>query len=619
MAALSASLKDKVVDFWRTSVAGLLPDGSGDAVKDIYHDGRVGLYTPTPQADFHIKRTAVAGGVTALIENTDSTASDYSELTMQNSAAVMTVGAYSAGGYGYIATNTPHKLLFGANNNTSLIIDINGNIGIGLTATANNPTDTLFIGSPTGGDSGLTFEGINAGTVATVGAAPLGVTATGKVVRYAVPTFDATVNFNTVTPTTGGVVFTPNTPASTTVIYVSSVDGSQWTYNGTTYVSAPASADWKTTGNVGTTPANNFIGTTDNVGLSIRTNNAIRQTVTAAGDVGVNTITPISKFDVNGGGLFGVQKSPLDAAMSVGANILNAAAPTKITTQAVTTPETAMRLISAGTSGIKYNTSADFQLGTYATGINAQTKLNIRLGNGNTHTPDTDVMTLQGNGNVGIGTTTPTSKLEVRTTGSTVAQLDIASSNENVDSVLSLSTPFQFSLNTRKTAIVAKALTNWSRADLHFVLNSNTDTGSFSAGADTKAIIKNDGSFGIGTTAPTQKLHVIGNILASGTITPSDKRLKSNIKDVTYGVKDLLKLKPISYTKKFSLDKAEKGEVKEFGFIAQDLQKVMPELVVEGTDKDKILAVSYTSLIPVLIKAIQEQQQQIEALKAKMK
>ena len=115
-----------------------------------------------------------------------------------------------------------------------------------------------------------------------------------------VATFDSTVDFNTANPNTGGTVFTPNTPASTTVLYVSSVDGSQWTYNGTTYITAPVSSDWKVTGNAGTVQATNFVGTTDNVGLSFRTNNTIRQTITNTGNVGIGTTTPTSILHVNG-------------------------------------------------------------------------------------------------------------------------------------------------------------------------------------------------------------------------------------------------------------------------------------------------------------------------------
>lgn len=134
---------------------------------------------------------------------------------------------------------------------------------------------------------------------------------------------DATVSFNTSNPNTGGPTFTPNTPASTDYIYVSSVDNSQWTYNGSTYVTytPPASTPWylssgtsdagsnKTaaiyrTGNIG-------IGnTTPNAKLDIRTNPTntsdpgsgylgIGTTTTAANTAGAGAI----RYSTSSGGI----------------------------------------------------------------------------------------------------------------------------------------------------------------------------------------------------------------------------------------------------------------------------------------------------------------------------
>jgi hypothetical protein len=105
---------------------------------------------------------------------------------------------------------------------------------------------------------------------------------------------------------------------------------------------------------------------------------------------------------------------------------------------------------------------------------------------------------------------------------------------------------------------------------------------------------------------------------------PSDIRLKKEIKPIETSLSQLLKLSPVSYVKKSSLASTNYN-IKENGFIAQELQKLFPELVVEGNDKDKLLSVNYISLIPILTKSIQEQQQQIadqdkvnEALKKQM-
>jgi hypothetical protein len=115
--------------------------------------------------------------------------------------------------------------------------------------------------------------------------------------------FDATIDFSVNTdPNTAGTTFSPNTPISGTVVYVSTINGAQWTYNGTAYVTAPASADWKTTGNAATVQATNFLGTVDNVGFSIRTNNVIRKTITGNGNEGINQLAPTNKLHVNNSG-----------------------------------------------------------------------------------------------------------------------------------------------------------------------------------------------------------------------------------------------------------------------------------------------------------------------------
>ncbi|MEI6679787.1 MAG: hypothetical protein WCL21_14330 [Mariniphaga sp.] len=105
---------------------------------------------------------------------------------------------------------------------------------------------------------------------------------------------DATIEFNQLTPTTAGVVFTPNTPASKDYVYVSTVDNSQWTYNGSIYVTytPPASTAWNLAG--GTTDAGSnktgAISRTGNVGVG--TTPTVRldaRATTGDGAVGIGT------------------------------------------------------------------------------------------------------------------------------------------------------------------------------------------------------------------------------------------------------------------------------------------------------------------------------------------
>jgi hypothetical protein len=97
----------------------------------------------------------------------------------------------------------------------------------------------------------------------------------------------------------------------------------------------------------------------------------------------------------------------------------------------------------------------------------------------------------------------------------------------------------------------------------------------------------------------------------------SDKRWKDKIINLPYGLNMVNKLRPVDYVRKNNTNKTH-----EIGFIAQEVEKVLTDL---GYDKQGILtkddsgymSLRYNDFIPVLTKAIQEQQAQIEALKAK--
>ncbi|MEP7323444.1 MAG: tail fiber domain-containing protein [Saprospiraceae bacterium] len=93
----------------------------------------------------------------------------------------------------------------------------------------------------------------------------------------------------------------------------------------------------------------------------------------------------------------------------------------------------------------------------------------------------------------------------------------------------------------------------------------------------------------------------------------SDYRLKENIKPIDFGLKEVLKIKPVSYSLK-----GDNIKTTQLGYVAQDLKKVIPT-VVHGIEDKEMLSVTYTELIPVLTKAIQEQQVMIEALQKEVK
>ncbi len=106
----------------------------------------------------------------------------------------------------------------------------------------------------------------------------------------------------------------------------------------------------------------------------------------------------------------------------------------------------------------------------------------------------------------------------------------------------------------------------------------------------------------ISTTSTTADLTVSGNITASADVVAySDERLKSNIK--TLDGSKVLKMRGVSFDKD-----GKKGS----GVIAQELEKVAPELV---HNESEYKGVAYGNLTGYLIEAIKELKQEIEELK----
>jgi len=109
----------------------------------------------------------------------------------------------------------------------------------------------------------------------------------------------------------------------------------------------------------------------------------------------------------------------------------------------------------------------------------------------------------------------------------------------------------------------------------------------------------------------------LGNIRQDGGssvqyATGSDRRLKTDIRDTRYGLEDLLNIQVADYSYKNSPDYTHTG------FIAQQLHERYPEAVSPGGDDPKTdpWMVDYGRVTPLLVKAVQEQQEIIEALKA---
>ena len=106
----------------------------------------------------------------------------------------------------------------------------------------------------------------------------------------------------------------------------------------------------------------------------------------------------------------------------------------------------------------------------------------------------------------------------------------------------------------------------------------------------------------------------------------SDQRFKTNISELSQGINDIKLLNPVTYDTEMGIDSTtpepRKSELidnqkNQMGFLAQEVQTIFPNLVFYNVEADKYM-LDYTGLIPVLVKAIQEQQTKIEELEAEI-
>ena len=145
-------------------------------------------------------------------------------------------------------------------------------------------------------------------------------------------------------------------------------------------------------------------------------------------------------------------------------------------------------------------------------------------------------------------------------------------------------------------ATVTNSATAFNIANTAFVIGNGTDSSNQS---DAFSVLFN------GETVIGNDLEVKGNVLIS-----SDARLKANIVSLGSTLAKLLLIDGKRYTMK-------KDGKQNIGVLAQDIQKVFPELV--STDNRDMLAVNYQGLVPVLINALKEQDAKMKEQDAKMK
>ena len=213
-------------------------------------------------------------------------------------------------------------------------------------------------------------------------------------------------------------------------------------------------------------------------------------------------------------------------------------------------------------------------------------------------------------GNVGIGTSAPGSLLTVgRADGTIPAEIALnpaATSNEGG----------QISLRKSLTG----STVDWT-IDQYGTLSSNARLRIFSGVTETNGIaILENGNVGIGINAPTTKLYVNGDITANSIAGTSDLRYKTNVRSITSPLEKVKSLRGVyfNWDQKSFPDKNFSDNT-ELGFIAQEVEKVLPEVVSKDKTPEEYRSVKYDKVVALLVEAIKEQQKQIDSLKSQVK
>ena len=256
---------------------------------------------------------------------------------------------------------------------------------------------------------------------------------------------------------------------------------------------------------------------------------------------------------------------------------------------------------------IQQHGESRFAYGSYrdpASGISSA----IKVSGGISQFEGDVLLCTSGSYNVGIGTLSPSAKLHVNgaisaTSGTLSSTLSVTGAstftgktthNGGLESTVSSAYAIYGNSSTSRVSIAGdngKSLHIASKGNSadYYLVSVNYGQTTLGSGGRNAFTIRGDGNVGIGQNAPSAKLHVAGNILTSGSITMNSMRsMKNIINENGLSLEELSTIKPTRFTWKDGRDNRI-----HVGGIADDVMKVLPEVVFKGNDG--VLSMDYAS------------------------
>ena len=433
-------------------------------------------------------------------------------------------------------------------------------------------------------------------------------------------------------------------------------------------------SNWNLLGNTGTLPANNFLGTADNQDLVFRTNNTEKMRVQTGGYVGIGTSAPGATTHIVNSGTGGPMVGSTNPAnmglrlenlgngqgISQDFKAKNASGVLKEAVIGVNPDVNINGNFVIGRTGLTNDFRIDLTTGHLALGTlpNANTRLDVGDPAGITDFP---ILRISNLSTSAAGNKAVIGFNSYNGGGSTWG---IGSEQDDVG-------PFQNKFHfyasnggawVRRMTLTTNGLVGINNTNPAYQLDVSGDIHTTNrVVSDGNVILQ--GLLGIGTTSPVNPIHIVTassiagrietsaatlgggiiqmrktaaavsgdtwiNFIANGSTvgyissntattvaynTTSDIRLKDNINDTHYGIKDLMKIDVKDY-----IYKADKDKTAQTGFIAQQLYNIFPVAVTKGGEDatKNPWAIDYGKVTPLLVKAIQDQQKQIDELKS---